>query len=365
MGGGPAYPRRPGGRRRRAPGGADLGVPFGAPVPRRRGGHHLAAPHRGQRLPGPGTPARRAADGTARRHRTVPRRAGRLGHRAGRARRARPAAGRAARRPRAGRRAGVLGSGGGGDPRRGGRHGEEPLRPGPGETCRTLGVPAEPGTGGRRPISERDDRYRRGGEVSPINDVDLDRLADYTAGLLDPQDRQQVDELIRTDPEWRHAYQALTAAQPALTAALTELRDAPLPADVGARLDSALAEAGAAAPGTAKVIDISRRRRWTRLAAGTTAAAAAISAGVTALSNAAPFPPATPTGVVRAPGHPPPARPRASSRRPCRSCYTPTPTTPRRTCRPPQTPPAPAPRRTPDRARGWPARRRTTASRVA
>jgi len=129
--------------------------------------------------------------------------------------------------------------------------------------------------------------------VSPINDVDLDRLADYTAGLLDPQDRQQVDELIRTDPEWRHAYQALTAAQPALTAALTELRDAPLPADVGARLDSALAEAGAAAPGTAKVIDISRRRRWTRLAAGTTAAAAvvaAIFAGVIALSNAGPFP---------------------------------------------------------------------------
>ncbi len=114
---------------------------------------------------------------------------------------------------------------------------------------------------------------------SPVNDVDLDRLADYAAGLLDVRERREIDELIRTDPDWRQAHQALAGAQPRLDAALAGLRDAPLPVDVAGRLDAALAgEAGPADAGTAKVIDISRRRRWTRLAAGTTAAAAAVAA---------------------------------------------------------------------------------------
>jgi hypothetical protein len=129
--------------------------------------------------------------------------------------------------------------------------------------------------------------------VSPINDgpiteADLDRLADYTAGLLAPQEERRVDELIRTDPAWRQAHQALVDAQPGLDAALAGLGPATIPEDVADRLAAAFArEAGPADPGTAKVIDISRRRRWTRLVAGTTAAAAAVAAifaGVLALA---------------------------------------------------------------------------------
>ena len=114
--------------------------------------------------------------------------------------------------------------------------------------------------------------------MSRINDADLDRLADYAAGLLDPQDHRQVQELIRTDPTWRQAHRALADAQPRLDAGLAELRDAPLPADVAARLDAALArESGPADTGTvAKVIPM--RRRWPRVAAWTGAAAAAVAA---------------------------------------------------------------------------------------
>jgi hypothetical protein len=121
--------------------------------------------------------------------------------------------------------------------------------------------------------------------------VDLDRLADYTAGLLDGAQRVRVDDLIRTDPAWRQAHQALAAAQPRLEALLAGLGDTPVPAEVADRLDAALArETGPAGTGTAKVIDLSRRRRWTRLAAATTAAAAAVAAilgGVVALSDRA------------------------------------------------------------------------------
>ena len=83
VGGGPAHPRRPRGGGRRPAGRAAVGLPGGRPVPRRLGGHHLAAPHRGQRLPGPdpappGPPDRAAArDGRHDRRRRADR-----GHRA-------------------------------------------------------------------------------------------------------------------------------------------------------------------------------------------------------------------------------------------------------------------------------------------
>ena len=125
--------------------------------------------------------------------------------------------------------------------------------------------------------------------MSPINDTDLDRLADYAAGLLDPQEERRVDELVRTDPAWRQAHQEIADAQPRIDAALAGLGPVAMPQDVADRLDAAFArETGPADPGTAKVIDISRRRHWTRLAAGTTAAAAAVAAifaGVVALSG--------------------------------------------------------------------------------
>jgi hypothetical protein len=78
-------------------------------------------------------------------------------------------------------------------------------------------------------------------------------------------------------------------AEPHVTRALATLADVPVPPDVAARIGAALADQPPLDPGTAKVVDISsRRRRWVRLGAGTTAAAAtvaAIFAGVIALSN--------------------------------------------------------------------------------
>ena len=90
------------------------------PVPRRLGRHHLAAPDRGQRLPGPDPPPAGAPDRAAARRQPGRRRsadrpagAGRTGngprHRAGGPRGARRAARRAAGRAGAGRRAGLPG----------------------------------------------------------------------------------------------------------------------------------------------------------------------------------------------------------------------------------------------------------------
>ncbi|GIH13206.1 hypothetical protein [Rugosimonospora africana] len=108
--------------------------------------------------------------------------------------------------------------------------------------------------------------------MSPISEDDLDRLADYTAGVLDPPEAAEVDRLIATEPAWARAYDELTAAQPTLDEALSELPREPMPADVAARLD--LAVATASRPGTAKVVPFPRRR-WPRFAL-TTAAAVAV-----------------------------------------------------------------------------------------
>ena len=75
VGGGAAHDGQPRGRRRRAPGRAGRGLPAGRLLPRRRGRHHLAAPGRGQRLPGPAAggegPPRRAAARRPRRARAT------------------------------------------------------------------------------------------------------------------------------------------------------------------------------------------------------------------------------------------------------------------------------------------------------
>lgn len=122
-----------------------------------------------------------------------------------------------------------------------------------------------------------------------IDDADLDRLADYTAGVLDPPERRRVEDLLATDPDWRRAHAALNAADPRLDAAFATLASPALPAEVAARLDAAIAaEAGRAATGTTNVVDLSARRRWRRLAVAATAAVAAgvaVFGGVVVLSN--------------------------------------------------------------------------------
>jgi hypothetical protein len=155
--------------------------------------------------------------------------------------------------------------------------------------------------------------------VSPITDDDLDRLADYSAGLLDPAGAAEVDRLIATDPAWAEAHAALRAAQPLVDAALAGLAEEPLPADVAARLDHAIhdhaihdhaahhdAIAGAAVAGRGAspdravagaggrpatreiVVDLGRARRRRRAAlatAGVAAAVAAVAGGIFALPH--------------------------------------------------------------------------------
>ncbi len=108
--------------------------------------------------------------------------------------------------------------------------------------------------------------------MSPISEDDLDRLADYTAGVLDPRQAAEVDRLIAADPAWARAYADLTAAGPWLDEALSGLPREPMPADVAARLERAVQTVSR--PGTDKIVPFSRRR-WPRIAL-TTAAAVAV-----------------------------------------------------------------------------------------
>jgi hypothetical protein len=121
--------------------------------------------------------------------------------------------------------------------------------------------------------------------VSPISEADLDRLADYTAGLLDQRERDRVDELIATDPQWRDAHAALLAAQPRLDTALAGLSAERLPVEVATQLDAALVREGQPADTRTPA---RARRGWRRLLVSTAAAAAALVAvfgGIVVLSN--------------------------------------------------------------------------------
>jgi anti-sigma factor RsiW len=124
--------------------------------------------------------------------------------------------------------------------------------------------------------------------VSPMTEEEFDRLADYCAGLLDPAEEVAVERLIATDPRWSRAHAALTAAQPLVDRALAGLPEEPIPADVAARLDRALAREASTAGTGAVVVDLGRARLssagveplrqatrlWRRAALATTAVAA-------------------------------------------------------------------------------------------
>ena len=112
--------------------------------------------------------------------------------------------------------------------------------------------------------------------MSPMTEEELDRLADYYAGLLDPAEEAEVDRLIATDPRWSRAHTALTAAAPLVDRALGGLAREPMPADVAARLDRALRQEASGAGTGAVVVDLGRFRLWRRAALVTTAVAAAV-----------------------------------------------------------------------------------------
>jgi hypothetical protein len=112
-------------------------------------------------------------------------------------------------------------------------------------------------------------------------EVDLDRLADYAAGVLDNAAAADVSRLIATEPGWSSAYLALVAADAATRRELRAYAQShlePMPGDVVARLEKAF-EAPTRTPVAARhahVASIAEARRRRRVFAGLAAAAAAV-----------------------------------------------------------------------------------------
>ena len=78
--------------------------------------------------------------------------------------------------------------------------------------------------------------------------VDLDRLADFTAGALDRADAAEVAHLVASDARWATAHAALVRADALVRDDLRAASTAtPMPADVVARLDDFLRAIGATA----------------------------------------------------------------------------------------------------------------------
>jgi hypothetical protein len=135
---------------------------------------------------------------------------------------------------------------------------------------------------------------------SELTGHELDRLADYAAGVLDPADASQVAQLVRTHPTWSRGYQALVAADRVVSAQLRAYargRITPMPADVVARVDLALAELAGARrgrPGSrvaaasttdARVVPIRRARRSWAMAGAAAAVLVAVFGGIWVVTN--------------------------------------------------------------------------------
>jgi hypothetical protein len=88
-----------------------------------------------------------------------------------------------------------------------------------------------------------------------LGPAELDRLADYIGGALDPSDDAEVARLIAGDARWRETYELLAPAMTAVGAELGALGSAPepMPADLAVRLDDALA--GAAGPAASPITE--------------------------------------------------------------------------------------------------------------
>ncbi|GAA1790546.1 hypothetical protein GCM10009682_10790 [Luedemannella flava] len=120
-----------------------------------------------------------------------------------------------------------------------------------------------------------------------FDEDDLDRLADYAAGLLDPAEAASVAARVATDPHWAAVYGQLVTADVVVA---TQLRDAPgedvMPADIVARLDAAFAgeaaagDAGSDAAARTPVISLAEARRRRQRRAGLVAVGAVAAAVV-------------------------------------------------------------------------------------
>jgi hypothetical protein len=75
-----------------------------------------------------------------------------------------------------------------------------------------------------------------------LSENELDLLADFTAGVLDPTDNDRVARLIATDDRWAIAHDALVDADRAVRSELRAIAGPlEMPPDVSARLDAAIA----------------------------------------------------------------------------------------------------------------------------
>jgi hypothetical protein len=116
--------------------------------------------------------------------------------------------------------------------------------------------------------------------------VDLDLLADYVAGALEPSEQRAVAAAIARDPDWARAHEAVAAADQSMRAQLhayARSRIEPMPGDVAARVDDAWRTLAASEPPRARTARIHvkpRRTRWAGLAAAAAAAVALVGGGV-------------------------------------------------------------------------------------
>ncbi len=87
--------------------------------------------------------------------------------------------------------------------------------------------------------------------------VDIDLLGDYIGGALDGADEAAVARLIADDPRWRETYDLLAPGMIEVGAGLQALgaQPEPMPADVVARLEAALATPTAAAEPTTAITE--------------------------------------------------------------------------------------------------------------
>jgi len=94
-------------------------------------------------------------------------------------------------------------------------------------------------------MSRADDGAGAPAPGSSYDPVDLDRLADYAAGVLDQTAAAEVERRVRTDDRWARALEALQVADEAVRAELHDLATShpvQMPADVASRIEDALRE---------------------------------------------------------------------------------------------------------------------------
>ncbi|GAA1769660.1 hypothetical protein [Luedemannella helvata] len=151
-----------------------------------------------------------------------------------------------------------------------------------------------------------------------FNEDDLDRLADYAAGLLDPAEEAEVAALVAADPAWAATYEQLVAADAVVATHLREEPGEAMPADVAARLDAALKveDVAGAVARTPISLNEARRRRQRRaglVAVGAVAAALVAIVGGSVVNGSLPSGESSTAADAPAAGGAPHAAPEAAA----------------------------------------------------